>query len=248
MPKIWIIGASEGIGRALAVELANDKENFLILSARNTERLKELSDNLNSESLLIPIDVTNKESVLNGWQKIKEKSITIDRIVYCAGYYKPMSAESMEIDEIEKMICVNLTGAIRVLNLVIPEFIKQKRGDIILIGSIVGYRGLPNSLGYGSSKAGIINLAESLKCDLSGLGIKVQVINPGFVKTRLTDLNKFYMPSIMLPEQAAKYITKAMKTNCFESRFPFLFANFLKLASKLPYWLYFILAKIIKPN
>ena len=74
MPKIWIIGASEGIGRALAVELANDKENFLILSARNTERLKELSDNLNSESLLIPIDVTNKESVLNGWQKIKEKS------------------------------------------------------------------------------------------------------------------------------------------------------------------------------
>jgi len=202
MPKIWIIGASEGIGRALAVELANDKENFLILSARNTERLKELSDNLNSESLLIPIDVTNKESVLNGWQKIKEKSITIDRIVYCAGYYKPMSAESMEIDEIEKMICVNLTGAIRVLNLVIPEFIKQKRGDIILIGSIVGYRGLPNSLGYGSSKAGIIN----------------------------------------------QYITKAMKTNCFESRFPFLFANFLKLASKLPYWLYFILAKIIKPN
>jgi short-subunit dehydrogenase len=91
-------------------------------------------------------------------------------------------------------------------------------------------------------------LAENLKCDLSDYNIKVQVINPGFVKTRLTDLNRFQMPSIITPEEAALYISNAMKTNSFESRFPFIFSNFLKLISKLPYWLYFKLSKIIKPK
>jgi len=246
MPKIWIIGASEGIGRALALELNKEIDNSLILSARNAERLEELSSSFSTKPLLVPIDVSNKDSVLNGWNKIKTQSIEIDTVVYCAGYYKPMSSESMEIDEVERMIDINLTGAMRVLNLVIPRFIQQKRGHIVLIGSVAGYRGLPNSIGYGSSKAGLIHLAENLKCDLSQYGIKVQVINPGFVKTRLTDLNKFRMPSIITPEQAAVSISRAMKTGCFESRFPFVFANCLRLVSMLPYSLYFRLAKLIK--
>ena len=246
MPRIWIIGASEGIGRALALELNKESGNTLILSARNAERLEELSSNFTIKPLLVPIDVSNKESVLNGWNKIKNQSTEIDTVIYCAGYYKPMPSESMEIDEVEKMIDINLTGAMRTLNLVIPQLIKQKSGHIVLIGSVAGYRGLPNSIGYGSSKAGIIHLAENLKCDLSGYGIKVQVINPGFVKTRLTDLNKFHMPSIITPEQAAIFITKNMKSNCFESRFPFVFANVLRLVSMLPYRLYFRLAKFIK--
>jgi short-subunit dehydrogenase len=248
MPRIWIIGASEGIGRALALELNKESGDALILSARHIERLEELSSSFCIKPLLVPIDVSNNESVLNGWNKIKIQSLEIDIVIYCAGYYKPMSAESMEIDEVEKMLDINLTGAMRVLNLVIPQLIKQKRGHIVLIGSIAGYRGLPNSIGYGSSKAGIIHLAENLKCDLSEYGIKVQVINPGFVKTRLTDLNKFRMPSIMTPEQAAISITRAMKAGCFESRFPFVFSNFLRLVSMLPYSLYFRLAKFIKPR
>lgn len=250
MKSIWLIGASEGIGRALAIELANDQSNSLILSARNNERLLELSSilNTNTTPLLIEMDVENRQSVTRAWQDIQKKSARIDTIIYCAGYYKPMSAESMEIDEIEKMINVNLVGAMRVLSLVIPEFIKRKNGHIVLIGSIAGYRGLPNGLGYGSSKAGIIHLAENLKCDLADYNVKVQVINPGFVKTRLTDLNRFHMPSIITPTEAAVYISSAMKTNSFESRFPFIFANFLNLISKLPYWIYFVLAKIIKPE
>jgi len=248
MKTIWLVGASEGIGRALAIELAKDKNNFLILSARNKERLEDLSQVLETKPLLIEMDVGNKESIAKAWGEIQKESISIDTIIYCAGYYKPMSAESMELDEIEKMIEVNLVGAFRVLDLVIPDFIKRKNGHIVLIGSVAAYIGLPNGIGYGSSKAGIIHLAENLKCDLSDYNIKVQVINPGFVKTRLTDLNRFQMPSIITPEEAAIYISNAMKTNAFESRFPFIFANFLKLISKLPYWLYFKLSKIIKPK
>jgi short-subunit dehydrogenase len=246
MTKIWIIGASEGIGRAVAEELSKDKNNELILSARNSERLAELSKDLRGERLLVPLDVSAKESVLRGWQVIKKSIGTIDTIIYCAGYYKPMSAEDMEIDEIEKMIDVNLVGAIRILNSVIPEFIKKRSGHIVLIGSIAGYIGLPRSMGYGASKAGLIHLAENLQCDLASHNIKIQVINPGFVKTRLTDLNNFRMPSIMTPEEAATHIIKAIERGGFESRFPFFVANFLKLISKLPYWLYFRLAKRIK--
>jgi len=248
MKIIWLIGASEGIGRSLALELSKDKDNYLILSARNNERLEELSQEIGSDGFLVPIDVGDKDSVRKATQNIKDRSVSIDQVIYCAGYYKPMSAESMEIDEVEKMININLIGAFRVLNFIIPDFIKNKKGHIVLIGSVAGYRGLPNSMGYGSSKAGIIHLAENLECDLSRYGIRVQVINPGFVKTRLTDLNNFPMPSIITPEEAAKYITKYIKTSTFESRFPFVFANLLKLIANLPYWLYFMIAKLAKPK
>ncbi len=246
MNKIWLIGASEGIGRALAKALSKEENNFLILSARSQDRLEELSKALVKKNLPISLDVSNKESILNAWNEIKKQCGTIDTFIYCAGYYKPMSSIAMNIEDIEKMIDVNLTGATRALNCIIPEFINKKQGHIVLIGSIAGYRGLPNSLGYGASKAGLIHLAENLKCDLSNYNLKIQIINPGFVKTRLTNLNKFYMPSIMTPEDAAKKIIKNMNNNQFESRFPFLFANFLKIISMLPYWLYFSITKKIK--
>jgi short-subunit dehydrogenase len=123
--------------------------------------------------------------------------------------------------------------------MIIPEFIKKKAGHIVLIGSIAGYKGMPNSMGYGASKAGIIHLAENLRCDLAKYNIEVQVINPGFVKTRLTDLNDFKMPFIMEPAEAAKAIIAKMQSGSFESHFPFFFANLVKMISWLPNWLYF---------
>jgi short-subunit dehydrogenase len=143
------------------------------------------------------------------------------------------------------MMNVNVRGAFRVLGCIIPEFRKRKEGHIVLIGSIAGYRGLPNSLGYGASKAALIHLAENLKSELLDDNIKVQVINPGFVKTRLTDQNTFFMPSLMTPEKAAVSITKAMEGNPFESHFPFLFANVLRWIGRLPYGLYFRLVKFL---
>jgi len=238
MKTIWLVGASEGIGRALALELAN-KGFGLILSARNKDRLEELKAEIGKSAIAIPLDVRDSASVKSAWTEIEAKKKNINTIIYCAGYYKPMSALDFDLLEAEKMIDINLTGALRILDHIIPHFISKNQGHIVLIGSIAGYRGLPNAMGYGPSKAGLIHLAENLECDLSKHGIKIQVINPGFVKTRLTDLNDFSMPSIISAEQAAIQIVGKMQSNKFESRFPFLFAGFLKILSKLPYFLYF---------
>ena len=237
--NIWIIGASEGIGRALSIELAKDQNNFLILSARNKERLEEVAKELKTPHIIAPLDVRNKESVMSGWQIIKKHALEVDKIIYCAGYYQPMSADDIKIDEVESMIDINLTGAIRVFNMVIPEFINKQAGSIVLIGSLAGYRGMPNSLGYGASKAGIMHLAENLRYDIAKHNIEVQIINPGFVRTRLTDLNSFKMPFIMEPTEAAKIIVQKMQAGHFESSFPFLFSSLLKFISLLPDWIYF---------
>ena len=246
MNKIWLIGASEGIGRAVAKELGKNVDNFLILSARKPERLVSLASEIESKSMICPVDVSDSHSVKEGWKEISNKLETIDTVIYCAGYYKPMTVENIDIDEIERMIDVNLVGAVRMLGHIIPEFISKKNGHIVLISSIAGYRGLPNDTGYGSSKAGLIHLAENLNCDLSGYGIKVQLISPGFVKTRLTDLNNFKMPSLISTEKAAIHIKKAIESKSFEIRFPFLFASSLKMISLLPYVIYFWLIRQIK--
>jgi short-subunit dehydrogenase len=245
MKNIWLIGASEGIGRSLALKLDNDANNFLIISGRNNERLNNLSKELKKGHLVLPFDVTNNDSVINAYKNIKSNGLKVDMLIYCAGYYKPMSSTSIEIEEVEKIIDVNLVSCIRVLTQVVPDFVENQAGHIVLIGSVAGYIGLPNSIGYGSSKAGMISLAETLKSDLDRYKVKVQIINPGFVKTRLTDLNEFKMPSIISSDEAAIYIVKYINKNVFESRFPFLFANLLKIISNLPYWLYFKIASII---
>lgn len=234
MKKVWLIGASEGIGRALALELARQRYQ-LFVSARSQDRLVSLVEECEGQHYAVSLDVQSNVSIEQAWQQIQD----IDILIYCAGDYKPMSAKQIEIEPIERMIDINLTGCFRVLNVVLPTFIQRDQGKVVLIGSIAAYRGLPNAMGYGASKAGILHLAENLACDLHDTKIDVQIINPGFVKTRLTDLNKFDMPSLMTTEAAAKAIAKRIQKNKFESRFPSLFANALKIMSRLPYWLYF---------
>lgn len=248
MKNIWLIGSSEGIGRELALELGVDKNNFLILSARNQNSLNNLAKDIAAKTLLVPLDVTKEDSILAALELIKNHNKQVDIIIYLAGYYEPMSAASIKMAEVEKMISINLTGAIRVVNSIIPDFIERKQGHIVLIGSVAGYIGLPNAVGYSASKSGLINFAENLKCDLDRYGIKVQIINPGFVKTRLTDKNNFKMPFIISARQAAKNIIKIIQSNKFEVNFPFIFANFIKLLSKLPYWLYFKIVNVINRN
>ena len=246
MKKIWLIGASEGIGRALAIELSK-KGYFLYLSARNRERLDELKKELANKCSPIPLDVSDIKSIKKAYEQIKNDG-GIDTLIYGAGIYKPMSAANIDIKICEQMVDINLTGAIRILSNVIPDFIRNKNGHIALIGSVASYIGLPNSFGYGCGKAGLLHLAENLKCDLKDKNIKIQIINPGFVKTRLTDMNDFYMPSIISSEEAANYIVKILHSNKFDSRFPFLFPNFIKIISNLPYFLYFFIAKMLKPK
>ena len=137
------------------------------------------------------------------------------------------------------MIAINFTGVARVLGLVVPKFIAQNYGHIVMIGSLSGFRGLPNAIGYGASKAGMMHLAENIKADLYKSNIKVQLINPGFIKTRLTEKNNFKMPFIMSAEDAAKHVIRAMRRNRFQTNFPVMFSLIFRMTNFLPAFLYF---------
>lgn len=230
--KYWIIGASEGLGRELAIQLSNLGVE-LVVSARNKVRLDELS--LRTKAEVISLDVLDINSVRKAFKAVGE----IDGIVYAAGDYTPLNSTSWNIDEVDKMIAINFTGAARVLGLVVPKFIAQNYGHVVMIGSLSGFRGLPNAIGYGASKAGMMHLAENIKADLYKANIKVQLINPGFIKTRLTEKNNFKMPFIMTAEDAAKHVIRAMQRNRFQTNFPVMFSLIFRMSNFLPAFLYF---------
>ena len=230
--KYWIIGASEGLGRELAIQLSNLGVE-LIVSARNEIRLNELS--LRTKAKVIPLDVLDINAVRKAFKAVGR----IDGIVYAAGDYTPLNSTVWNIDEVDKMIAINFTGAARVLGLVVPKFIAQNYGHVVMIGSLSGFRGLPNAIGYGASKAGMMHLAENIKADLYKSNIKVQLINPGFIKTRLTEKNNFKMPFIMSAEDAAKHVIRAMRRNRFQTNFPVMFSLIFRMTNFLPAFLYF---------
>jgi len=197
--KYWIIGASEGLGRELSIQLSNLGVK-LIISARNETRLNELSSL--TKAKVLALDVLNIDAI-----KQASKSVgIIDGIIYVAGDYTPLNSTTWNVEEVDKMIAVNFTGAAKVLGFIVPKFLKQNNGHIVMIGSLSGFRGLPNAIGYGASKAAMMHLAENIKADLYKTPIKIQLINPGFIKTRLTEKNNFKMPFIMSVEDAAKRV------------------------------------------
>jgi NADP-dependent 3-hydroxy acid dehydrogenase YdfG len=244
--RIWLIGASEGIGAALAAYLAKQGAQ-LALSARNAVKLNEVMNALDSKGHIVaPLDVTDFATIQAAWSKIHETWPNVDMVIYNAGVYDPMNAREFDLAKLEHMVDINFRGALRVCSIVLPDFLRRNQGHIALVGSVAGYRGLPSAQGYGSSKAALIHLAENLKADLSDTHIKVQLINPGFVATRLTAKNTFQMPFIITPEKAAQAIVEGLNGSSFEIHFPKRFSYFLKVLSLLPDRIYFILLKLLK--
>jgi short-subunit dehydrogenase len=162
----------------------------------------------------------------------------IDGLVFLAGVYWPMKATEWDSDKAAQMIDVNVNGAIRSLGVVLPQMLERGGGHIVLTGSLSAYRGLPGAIGYGASKAAIMSLAESLHCDLHNSGIDVQLVNPGFIRTRLTDKNDFKMPFLMEPDAAAKAMMAHMQSEKFAADFPWLFSTVFRLSRLLPEFLY----------
>lgn len=216
--KYWLVGASEGLGEALAHKLAAQGAE-LVLSARSEAKLAALAATL-PKAQVVACDVTDPAAVARAASDIGP----LDGMVYLAGYYDPMKAQSWNTEAVHRMTAVNFTGALNVLGAVVPAFVARDAGHIVLIGSLAGYRGLPGSIGYGASKAALMHMGETLYADLHKTGVKVQNINPGFIATRLTAKNTFDMPQIMSPGLAADHVLKAMRAGRFETAFPKPFA------------------------
>ncbi|KPQ07290.1 MAG: putative short-chain dehydrogenase [Rhodobacteraceae bacterium HLUCCA12] len=237
--RYWLIGASEGLGRALAERMSRAGVE-LVLSARNRDRLEDLADALPGRSLVVPVDVRDMASV----HEAAHAAGAVDGVVYLAGVYWPQAAQDWNADQVEAMCDVNFTGAARLMGAVLPAMIERGSGHVILTGSLAGFRGLPGAIGYGASKAGLMHLAESMQADLRGSGVAVQLVNPGFVRTRLTDKNDFTMPFIMEAETAAAAIFDHMGTTRFRKSFPLLFSWLFRLSRLMPDWLWFRLFAI----
>lgn len=237
--KIWLVGASEGIGEALARTLAQQGAQ-LALSARSEDKLRTLAGELSgSGHIALPLDATKPDTMEAAWQSLTAQWQKPDMVIYNAGAYDPMGAAEFDLARTQRMMSVNFDGALHMLSHVLPAFVQAGSGHIVLVGSVAGYTGLPKAIGYGASKAALIHLAENMRVDLADKGIKVQVVNPGFVKTRLTDKNEFPMPFIIDAESAAKRIASGLASNCFEIHFPKRLSCGLKFLHLLPYRAYF---------
>lgn len=247
----WIIGASHGIGEALAKKYFNSGFN-LAISARSEDKLKLIRNDLLAQNqnhlnqiLITKTDVTEAISIQSSLDFILEKFDHIDLVIFCSGIYQPTSALNFDLEKSHQTIAVNLGGALNLLHVILPQMLQQKFGHIAFVASVAGYRGLPQSFAYGASKAGLINLCEGIYPELKRQNINLSLINPGFVKTRLTDKNSFVMPFLLAPEKAATEIFNGLQAKKFEIHFPKKFTYLLKFLRILPNFFFLkIIARI----
>ena len=243
--KIWITGASSGIGKALALKFA--KENWMVaISARRIELLNEIAQKENIFSF--PLDVTNDDLVTTTFSSILNKFKELDLCVFCSGAYDPKLEKEINKEQIKKIMDVNFFGVLNCIKTVEEYFKNKKEGHISIVSSIAAYRGLPNSSGYGPSKAALTNLTESLYFDFKKHNVRISLISPGFIKTPLTNQNTFNMPFIKTPEFAANKMYDGLtKGKAFEIHFPKELTLILKFLRILPYKVYlFLIDKFVK--
>ena len=204
MKTIWITGASSGIGKSLALKFA--KEGWQVAaSARREDLLNQLTES-NQNIVSFPLDVTNGEKCKEVFEKIKNRFENIDICFLSTGTWDPKKEKDIDIDQMKIVMEVNFFGTLNCIKAVETYFKENKNGHISIVSSIAGYRGLPNSTGYGASKAALNNLAESLYFDFGRHNVRVSLISPGFIKTPMTDKNEFKMPFLKTPEFAADKI------------------------------------------
>lgn len=241
--NIWIIGASSGIGHALAMELAGQGAT-LVLSARREEELTKLAGDLEGQNHLpLPVDVADPKTLKDALSHIQENLGQLDSVIFLAAIYSPHDEQRKELEFIHKMLEVNIGGAFNLIDAVMPYYEEKGQGQLVICASVAGFRGLPKGQPYCATKAALISLCETMRIENANTGIDVKVINPGFVKTPLTDKNDFPMPMIIEAEDAAKAITRDLLTNKFEIHFPKKFTFIMKILRIMPTPLYVLLAK-----
>jgi short-subunit dehydrogenase len=243
--KIWITGASSGIGKALAEKFALEGWKVAV-SARRKEILDNMAINKNISSY--PLDVTNQDQVNNISSKVINDFGDLDICVFSSGTYDPKLEQEINIKQNKFVMETNFFGVLHCIKSVEKYFKDKKDGHISIVSSVAAYRGLPNSSGYGPSKAALTNLSESLYFDFKKHNVRISLISPGFIKTPLTDKNEFPMPFIKTPEFAAEKMFNGLtKGKAFEIHFPKELTFLLKFLRVLPYRIYlFLIDKFVK--
>jgi len=236
--SVWFVGSSTGIGRATA-SLLHSMGARVTVSARNADALDEFVRQ-HPGATALALDVTDQSAVRAATNQLFERG-ALDGVVYCAGHYSAMRSDALDLPELIRHLDVNYVGALHLLDAVLPALLRQKPAGafVSLVASVAGYRGLPNSLAYGPTKAALINLAETLYLDLRDRHIGVSLITPGFVDTPLTAQNAFRMPALISPQQAARDIVQGWGQGHFEIHFPRRFTFWMKLLELLPHRIYF---------
>ena len=243
---IWITGGSTGIGKALAVKFANEGWNVAI-SARREGLLNEISDN-HENITPFTLDVTDKSKCKEVFEKIKNKFENIDICFFSTGTWNPKKERDIDIEQIEEVFKINFFGTLNTIKAVEEYFKTRKSGTITIVSSIAGYRGLPNSTGYGPSKSALNNLAESLYFDFGRSNVRICLVSPGFIKTPMTDKNDFKMPFLKTTEYAAgKIYDGLINKKAFEIHFPKPLTLTLKILRLIPSKIYFsLIGKLTK--
>lgn len=237
---IWITGASSGIGAAVAKKVARGGSTVYV-SARSADKLADLAKLGAAEGKIIPLplDVTDRDACIKAVDRIEGETGRLDLALLNAGTFIPVRGKELGFEAFDRTMMINFEG---VVNCLVPAVDLKKRaggGHLAIVSSVAGYGGLPLSGAYGASKAALINMAESLKFDLDKINIKLQLVNPGFVDTPLTEKNEFPMPFLMPLEKAAERLVTKLQGDDFEITFPRRFTWQLKALNLLPYSLYF---------
>jgi len=230
--KVWVVGASSGIGAALSRALLA-RGARVVLSARSGDGLKAVAAGHHA-AMVCPFDASDPAAWRDAAATVHPADAPVDLMIYCAAEYQPQCISDISAAQVASTLEVNLAGAYYGIEVLLPTMLARRQGGIALVASAAGYMGLPGAAVYGPSKAALINLAELLYCELSRRGLAVYLINPGFVATPLTAKNCFRMPALRTPEQAAQAIIRGIERGRFEIHFPKRFTLVLKAIRLLP--------------
>ncbi|MFM7669302.1 MAG: SDR family NAD(P)-dependent oxidoreductase [Betaproteobacteria bacterium] len=241
--RVWVVGASTGIGAATAKHLLSLGAR-VALSARNEAALQALAAS-GGQALVLPLDVTDRMQLLHARDRLLSEWQGLDLVLLVAGVYREMRADAIDIPAVEQMLDVNLRSVFHAIDAVMPTLLAQGSGGIGIVSSVAGFGGLPRALGYGPTKAALINLAETLYLDVHDKGVGIYLINPGFVDTPATQQNDFEMPALISAQEAAENIVHGIERGEFHIHFPRRFTNWLRFAQLLPYrWYFWLIHKV----
>lgn len=239
--RVWVVGASSGIGAELARTL-HARGARVAVSARRADALAAVFDGAPAQPhapVQLPLDVTDAAAVAQACERLRTQWGGLDLVLWVAGTYVPMRAETFDLGTARRILDTNLVSVYGGLAAVLPVLMAQRAGGIALVASVAGYSGLPHALAYGPTKAAMINLAESLYLDLRPLGVGVYLVNPGYVDTPATAVNTYTMPALITAREAAEATLAGIAAGRFEVHYPKRFTSWLKFARLLPYRLYF---------